>query len=244
LNKPPQGHAGLSAASLDCALRMRTIALVMRAKSNTVADVLFGKGRGAVLGLLYEHPDRSFYYRQLTRELNGLSVGTLQRELDTLSQLGLIERSTLGKQVFYRANRSHPLFPELRALISKTLGVIPMLRSALVPLADRISVAFVYGSIARHEERAESDIDLMVVGRSTLEDVLTGLGNVEASLRRAVNPTVYSPVEFKTKLTSGNHFLNSVVRGDKVFLIGDEDELREVGGIRVVESRADQSRRD
>jgi uncharacterized protein len=209
-----------------------------------VANVLFGKGRGAILGLLYEHPDQSFYYRQLTRELNGLSPGSLQRELDTLSQLGLIERSTLGKQVFYRANRSHPLFPELRALVSKTVGVIPMLRSALAPLADRISVAFIYGSMARQEEPAESDIDLMVVGMATFEDVLTRLGNIEASVRRAVNPTVYSPAEFKTKLTGGNHFLNSVVRGDKIFLIGDEDDLREVGGIWLVESRTDQSRRN
>jgi uncharacterized protein len=216
----------------------------MRASSKTVADVLFGKGRGAILGLLYEHPDRSFYYREITRELSGLSVGTLQRELDTLSQLGLIERSMVGKQVFYRANGSHPLFPELRVLVSKTVGVIPALRSALAPLADRISVAFVYGSMARREERAESDIDLMVVGRASLEEVLARVGNIEASVRRAVNPTVYSPAEFKTKLTSGNHFLNTVVRGDKVFLIGDEDELGKVGGLRLVESRTDQSPRD
>ena len=199
-------------------------------------NVLFGKGRGAILGLLYEHPDQSFYYRQLTRELNGLSVGTVQRELDTLSQLGLIERSAVGKQVFYRANRNHPIFPELRALVAKTLGAIPTLRSALAPLADRISVAFVYGSMARREERAESDIDLLIVGKAELEDVIARLGNIEPSLRRPMNPTVYSPAEFRTKLTSGNHFLNSVLRGDKVFLIGDEDELRKMGGIRLGES--------
>ena len=213
----------------------------MRAKTETVEDVLFGKGRGAILGLLYEHPDRSFYYRQLTRELKGLSVGTLQRELDTLSQLGLVERSAVGKQVFYRANRNHPIFPELRALVAKTVGAIPTLRSALAPMANRISVAFVYGSMARGEERAESDIDLLIVGKAELEDVIARLGNIEASLRRPVNPTVYSPAEFRAKLTTGNHFLNSVVRGHKVFLIGDEDELIKVGGIRLAESRTDQS---
>ncbi len=221
---------------------MRTIALEMRAKAETVENVIFGKGRAAILGLLYEHPDQSFYYRQLTRELKGLSVGTLQRELDTLSQLGLIERSAVGKQVFYRANRNHPIFTELRALVAKTVGAIPTLRSALAPLADRISVAFIYGSMARGEETAESDIDLLIVGKVELEDVIARLGNVEASLRRPVNPTVYSPVEFRTKLTSGNHFLNSVVRGNKVFLIGDEDELRTVGGVRLAEGRTDQSR--
>ena len=204
--------------------------------------MLFGRGRGAILGLLYEHPDQSFYYRQLVRELDTVSAGTLQRELETLSQLGLIERSKLGKQVFYRANRNHPVFPELRALVAKTVGAIPMLRSALAPLAKRISIAFIYGSMARQEEKAESDVDLMVVGRATLEEVLAKLSNVEASLRRAVNPTVYSVAEFKAKLASGNHFLNSVVRGDKIFLVGDKNALRKMGGIRLAQGRTHQSR--
>jgi DNA-binding transcriptional ArsR family regulator len=214
----------------------------MRADGKTLEDVLFGKARGAILALLYEHPDESLYYRQITRQVKGLSVGTLQRELDTLTNLGLIERSDVGKQVFYRANRNHPVFPELRALVAKTVGAIPALRVALAPLADRISVAFIYGSKARGTEKAESDIDLLVVGRTTLEDVLEKVGNIEASLRRVVNPTVYSVPEFKTKLASGNHFLNSVVRGEKLFLIGDEDELGKVGGIRLAQRRAHQPR--
>jgi predicted nucleotidyltransferase len=214
----------------------------MRARVAALANVLFGKGRGAILALLYGHPDQSFYYRQITRQLSGVSVGTLQRELDTLTQLGLIDRSAVGKQVFYRANRNHPVFPELRALVAKTVGAIQVLSSALAPLADRISLAFIYGSMARQEEKAESDIDVLIVGKVTLEDVLTQLGDVEPSLGRAVNPTVYSTAEFKTKLASGNHFLNSVVRGDKVFLIGGEDEFRKVGGIRLAQSRTHQSR--
>jgi predicted nucleotidyltransferase len=208
----------------------------MRAEASALADVLFGKGRGALLALLYGHPDQSFYYRQITRQLDGVSVGTLQRELNTLSQLGLIERSTIGKQVFYRANRNHPVFPELRALVAKTVGAIQVLRSALAPLADRISLAFIYGSLARHEEKSESDIDLLIAGKVTLEDVLARLGDVERLLGRAVNPTVYSVAEFKMKLASGNHFLNSVVQGGKVFLIGDEDELRKMGRIRLAQS--------
>src|SRR5437588_7094935 len=201
---------------------MRTIALIMRAEVRPLADVLFGKGRGAILALLYGHPDQSFYYRQITRQLNGLSVGTLQRELETLSQLELIDRSTVGKQVFYRANRSHPAFGELRALVLKTVGAVQVLRSALASMAIRISVAFIYGSMARQEAKAESDIDLLIVGKVALEDVLARVGDVEASLGRAVNPTVYSSAEFKRRLASGNHFLNSVLRGEKVFLIGDE----------------------
>ena len=220
---------------------MSTIALIMRAKAHALADVLFGKARGAILALLYGHPDQSFYYRQITRQLDGVSDGALQRELDTLSRLGLIDRSTVGRQVFYRVNRNHPVFPELRALVAKTVGAIQVLRSALTSLANGISLAFIYGSMARQEERAESDIDLLIVGKVTPEDVIARLADVESSLGRAVNPTVYSVAEFKTKLGSGNHFLNSVVRGKKVFLMGDEDELGKVGGIQLAQSRTNQS---
>jgi predicted nucleotidyltransferase len=212
----------------------------MRAKPRGLADVLFGKSRGAILALLYERPEQSFYYRQLTREVNGVSPGTLQRELSTLSQIGLIIRSTLGNQVFYQANRSHPLFPELRGLLAKTLGAIPRLRSALSQLAGSISLAFVYGSVAREEERAESDIDLMIVGSVALEDILRAVHPTEVSLQRSINPTLYSAAEFKRKLAAGNHYLSSVVRGDKIFLIGDGDDLRKVGGLRLAESPADQ----
>ena len=205
----------------------------MRADARALADVLFGKGRGAILALLYGHPDQSFYYRQITRQLNRVSVGTVQRELDTLSQLGLIDRSTVGNQVFYQANRNHPVFMELHALVAKTVGAFRVLRSALAPMAKRISLAFVYGSMAREQEKAESDIDLLIVGEVTLEEVLAKLTDVEPSLGRPVNPTLYSVSEFRAKLASGNHFVNSVVRGKKVFLIGDEDELRKVGGIRL-----------
>ena len=214
----------------------------MRATTAATGDVLFGKARGAILALLYGHPDEQFYYRQITRRLKDVSAGTLQRELDTLSQLGLVDRSSIGKQVFYKANVRHPIYPELRALVSKTVGVFHLLRSALVPLADRIRVAFVYGSMARQEEKAESDVDLMVIGSASLEDVIAQLSETERLLGRALNPTVYPVPEFSRKLGSGNHFLRSVMRHEKVFLIGDEDELGKVAGIRMAQKRADQPR--
>jgi predicted nucleotidyltransferase/DNA-binding HxlR family transcriptional regulator len=193
-----------------------------------LGDVLFGKARGAILGVLYCRPDDSFYYRQLTRQLADVSTGTLQRELDTLAELGLIARSNIGKQVFYQANRQHPVFGELRALVAKTVGAFDVLRTALAPVAHRIALAFVYGSVAKHEESATSDIDLIIVGEATLEEVLEKLGSAERALARPVNPTIYSVAEFKSKLTSKSHFINSVARGPKVFLSGDEDELRKI----------------
>ncbi len=214
----------------------------MRARPASIGDVLFGKARGAILAMLYGRPDEKFYYRQMTRQLSDVSPGTLQRELETLSQLGLVERSTIGKQVFYQANARHPAYSELRALVSKTVGVFHILRSALLPLHDRVRVAFVYGSMARQQEQAESDIDLMVIGRASLEEIITQLSETERLLARAVNPTVYSPPEFSRRLKSGNHFLTSVMKSEKVFLIGDEDELGKVAGIRMAKKRADQPR--
>ena len=193
------------------------------------------------MALLYGHADQTFYTRQIAREVDA-SIGAVQRELENLSKVGLIVRNSLGSQVFYQANRSAPVFKDLRALINKTIGAFSVLRSALQPLSKRIVVAFVYGSVAREEETAQSDVDLMVVGKATLHDVLSRLSPVEKGLGRPINPTVYSVAEFKSKLASGNHFLTAVLKGQKVFLLGDEDELRKVGGVRLAKAGADQSR--
>jgi len=193
-----------------------------------LADLLFGRTRGAILALLYGHADQTFYTRQIAREVDA-SIGAVQRELENLSKVGLIVRNSLGSQVFYQANRSAPIFKDLQALINKTIGAFSVLRSALQPLSKRIVVAFVYGSVAREEETAQSDVDLMVVGKATLHDVLSRLSTVEKGLGRPINPTVYSVAEFKSKLASGNHFLTAVLKGQKVFLLGDENELRKMG---------------
>ena len=206
-----------------------------------LADLLFGRTRGAILALIYGRADQSFYTRQIAREVDA-SVGTVQRELENLSKVGLIVRNSVGNQVFYQANRDAPIFPEMRALISKTIGIFSVLRSALHPLAKRILVAFVYGSVAREEETAQSDVDLLVVGKATLDEILSRLSTVEKNVGRPINPTVYSIAEFKSKLASGNHFLTAVLKGQKVFLLGDEDELRKVGGVRLVKAGAVQRR--
>ncbi len=102
-------------------------------------------------------------------------------------------------------------------------------------------MAFVYGSLAREQETAQSDVDLLVVGKATLDEILSQLSTVEKNIGRPINPTAYSVAEFKSKLASGNHFLNAVLKGRKVFLLGDENDLRKVGGVRLAEAGADQS---
>jgi predicted nucleotidyltransferase len=213
----------------------------MRTHVNPLSDVLLGQIRGQVLGLLYGQTDKTFYVRQIARQLNA-SVGAIQRQLEKLASVGLIVRTSVGNQVFYQANQNSPVFAEIRTLVAKTVGVFEVLGTALEKLSAEIAVAFVYGSVARQEEKADSDVDLMIVGAVSLDDVLSQMPAVEASLGRQVNPTVYSPDEFRSKLAAKNHFLNSVLKGKRVFLIGDKDELRKVGGVRLVETGAKQSK--
>lgn len=219
------------------------IVLNMSTQPIALSDVLFGQIRGVVLALLYGQADKSFYLRQIARLVNA-SAGAVQRELEKLAEVDLIVRTSIGNRVFYQVNHRNPVFSEMRSLVGKTVGIFNILSSSLEPLAERVTVAFVYGSIARQEEKAESDIDLMIIGDVELDDVLARLSEAETTLARTVNPTVYSRREFKRRVEDGNHFLNAVISGNKVFLIGNEDELRKMAGIRMAKAGTQQRKRN
>jgi predicted nucleotidyltransferase len=197
--------------------------------------LLFGQTRGRILALLFGAPDQAYFVRQIARQIQ-TSVGTVNRELALLAGAGLVQRSAVGMQVFYQANREHPAFSDLRALLAKTTGVFHLLQLALAPISVRIQFAFVYGSVARGEEKAASDIDLMVIGAVSLDEVLDVLTPVEKQLRRPVNPTIYTLDDLKLKLDEGNHFLRSLASTRKVFLIGDENGFREASSTRMVQA--------
>jgi len=199
----------------------------VRTSDTSLGNLLFGRTRGRILSKLFGASNEALFVRQIARGVD-VSVGTVQRELTMLAGAGLILRAQTGNQVFYRANRDHPVFTDLHALLARTTGVFHQLSRALAPLADRIQFAFVYGSFARGDENAESDIDVMVIGTVTLDELLERLAPVERSLRRPVSPTVYSQKELKAKLRAGNHFLKAVQKGQSVFLIGDEHEFRQL----------------
>lgn len=194
----------------------------MSTNSRALGDLLFGQTRGRIFALLFGRSDQSFYIRQIARETR-TSAGSVQRELEALANVGLIQRTNSGHQVYYQANRNHPVYPELHALVAKTVGVFQLLSTSLAPLANRISQAFVYGSLASGDESAQSDVDLMIVGEVTLDEVLAQLTPVEPQIGRPINPTLYSVSDFKTKIDSGNHFLRSVMQGKRVFLIGESN---------------------
>jgi predicted nucleotidyltransferase len=171
------------------------------------------------------HPDQAYYLRELVRHIDG-AVGAVQRELELLTASGLVRREVRGKQVYFQANQNAAIFPELRGLFAKTAGLVDILRDALSPLADRIHAAFVFGSAARGELHAASDVDLMVVGETSFGDVIALIQGAEKRLGRDVNPTVYSVDELRAKVDAKQHFLTTVLAEPKMFLFGDEDELR------------------
>lgn len=189
-----------------------------------VSSALFGKARRAVLGLLLGHPDETFYLRQIVRLLH-VGQGAVQRELGRLVEAGIVWRSRRGNQVCFQANPRCPIFGELRGIVLKTVGLGDVLRSALAPLAGRIQFAFVYGSIARGEPTAASDIDLCIVGDVSFGEIVAALAPAQEALGWEVNPTVYPPAEYAAKLAERHPFVSNIVRGPRIILIGDEAEV-------------------
>jgi len=185
---------------------------------------LFGQTRSALLVMLYGHADQSFYLRQLVRAV-GAGHGALQRELKHLTEMDLIVRTVQGNQVLYRANSQSPIFSEIKSLISKTVGTHDVIRLALASLGAEIQIAFVYGSVARQKERADSDVDLMVLGDAPFSEVVSALSPAQKALGREINPTVFPVSEFRSKLVAGNHFLHSLMKEKKLFVLGTENEL-------------------
>lgn len=192
-------------------------------------DGLFGSRlRARVLGWLLSHPDERFFVRQL-ESLLGEDSTNLSRELARLRDLGILVCQSEGRQRYYQANRRCPVFPELQQLALKTSGVADVLRAALKPLDARIRAAFVFGSVAKGEPSAESDVDLMVIGEVTIRELVSALAEAQRRLGREVNPTVYSPKEFAQKAAKGQPFVRNVLHGPKLPVVGDERELAGLG---------------
>lgn len=191
----------------------------------SLADALFTTTQQRVLGLLFGQPSRSFYATELIG-LVGAGSGTVQRELARLEQSGLVTVQRVGSQKHYQANSASPLFPELTSIARKTVALAEPLRAALKPLASRIHVAFVYGSVAKRADTATSDIDLMVVSDSlTYAEVFGALESLGAKFGRIINPTVYSREELAKRRREGQAFVTRVLRQPKVWVIGTEDDL-------------------
>jgi predicted nucleotidyltransferase len=189
-----------------------------------VGSALFPLSRRTVLGILYGDPERPFYLREII-ELAGLGTGQIQRELARLSEAGVLRRFEQGRHVYFQADPQCPVFEELRSLVTKSVGAGTVVATALRDLAVRIRLAFIFGSVARGDEHSESDLDLLVVGDVSFSELVEALTDAESTLRREIHPSLFSEDEFRNRLASKDHFLESVLREEKVFVIGVEDEL-------------------
>ena len=192
---------------------------------SSLADALFPKGRQRVLAVLFGNPGRSFYANEVIA-LAQSGTGAVQRELAALSGAGLLTVTKQGNQKHYQANADAPVFAELRGLVLKTMGLADVLRVALAPLAPQIDLAFVYGSVAKQQDTAHSDIDVMIVSANLgYADVFGALEGATTTLGRKVNPTLYAPAEIAKRISQDNAFVTRVLQQPKIWLIGNEDQL-------------------
>lgn len=187
-------------------------------------DALLPKTRQGILAAAMVQPKKAWYASELARRM-GVPPSSLQRELRDLEQAGILKTHRQGRMAYYRANVDSPLFPELRGLMLKTAGLVDVLADALKPLARKLRIAFVYGSLANGSEQSDSDIDLMVVGSVSPIDLAVALRKARELLGRDVNPTVYTALEFAKKRAANDHFLTRVLRKPKLFVLGNRDDL-------------------
>ncbi|MBG9387745.1 nucleotidyltransferase domain-containing protein [Caenimonas sp. DR4.4] len=191
-----------------------------------MADALFPRVRQRVLALLFGNPDRSFFSNEVVALVQS-GTGAVQRELAGLSQAGLLTVTTRGNQKHYQADREAPVFAELRGLVLKTSGLVDVLRVALAPLASGISAAFVFGSIAKHEDTKSSDVDLLIVSDALgYADVFSALENAADIVGRKINPTLYTHADLAKRMKQASAFTTRVMKQPKMWVVGSEDALR------------------
>lgn len=194
-------------------------------RNGGLASALFTGTQQRVLGLLFGQPDRSFYLAEIIA-LAGTGSGAAQRELARLADSGLITVRQIGNQKHYQANPESPIYEELCGVARKTVGLAEPLRAALSAFSDRISAAFVFGSVPKRQDTATSDVDVMIV-TDTLSygDMFGALQPVQEQLGRTINPTVLSRKDLDRRMKNDDAFVMRVLNQPKIWLLGSEDAL-------------------
>lgn len=192
-------------------------------------DLLFGTYRQRVLAQLLLHPESSYHVRELAR-LTGTTPGTLHKELSRLAEVGLLLREKQGNQVRYQANRECPVFSELAGLFRKTSGIVGVLAEALRPLQPAPQLALIFGSLARGDENARSDVDLLLIADCSFGDAIKTLHPAQTILQREINPVLYSAAEFAQHIAAKDGFALNILANPKLFVIGTANDLGKLAG--------------
>ncbi len=190
----------------------------------TPVRLLLGKYHLKLLALLLLRPDEDFHLRQIER-LTGVPASSARRELQRFKAAGLVGSCRVGNQVRYKADRSCVVFEELASLLRKTVGMADLLRDALAPLEDQIETAFLFGSTAQGKEGSYSDVDLMIIGNVSFEDVVKAIHQAEEKLGREINPVILRSKDFRAKLKSRDAFIHHVLAEPKIMIFGAPDEF-------------------
>lgn len=198
-----------------------------------LGTLLASRGRAEVIRLLFSGEGKEYYLREIERR-TGVQVRAVQAETAMLVKLDLVRSRKDGNRVYFGANREHPLYADLVQIVVKTSGWMNELRKTLN--RDDVRLAFVFGSFARGEEKATSDIDVMVIGDIGLRGLSGIIGPIQRRAGREINPHVYSEVEFQRRIKTKDHFVTSVLGTEKIFLVGNDDELEEMGRKRPAQS--------
>jgi DNA-binding transcriptional ArsR family regulator len=193
-------------------------------RMTSILDALIPKTRRGILAAVLVQPEKAWYVSELARRM-GVPSSSLQRELQALTEAGVLKTHRQGRMVYFQANVESPVFPDLRGLLLKTAGLTDVLADALRPLAAKIRRAFVYGSIASGDARSDSDIDLMIIGEVTPAELAQPLRKAREQLRREINPTVYAEAEFTRRRVARDHFLTAVLTKPRLPVLGSVDDL-------------------
>ena len=191
-----------------------------------LAEILSSRVRAEIFRLLFGVNPSELYMREIER-LSGFSIGTIQTELKKLTRLDLVAKRRDGNRLYYAANKTHPLYPDIRNIVLKTSGLTDVFKEALSQTKS-IEIAFIFGSIANHSESAASDIDLMVLGDITLRQLSKLLGNISEKMGREVNPHVLTVDEFRKRYNKQDPFLSRILLSPKFFIVGDQSDLEAV----------------
>lgn len=182
------------------------------------------KARRALIALFFTNPDQEYFSRQLER-LSGIFVGNLQKELVKMETANLLESRRLGKLKLYKLNTRHPLYPELKSVVAKTVGIEEMIRAELLKLKG-IKTAGIYGSFAGGKEQAVSDIDLLILGDVDEKLLIRAIKSLEDRLQREINYTLYSPVKWRQRKMAGDSFVLEILKRPVIMLLGEPDAIR------------------
>lgn len=192
-----------------------------------IGDALFTKTQQQIFALLYGRPQKSFYLKEILR-MTGMGVATIKNELDSFLSSGILSMTKIGNQHHYQANPDCPIYDELINIVRKTFGIADVIKNACEPIQDQMDLAFIYGSIAKGEETADSDIDLLVISELTFAEVMNNLTEAEQTLTRKINPSIYTKKQIQSKIKQKNSFITRVLKQPKLWVLGAADDIKKL----------------